>query len=43
VKDYVLEFRSPSGIAASYKFTATQNEIQGERYIVLMALEAGSK
>jgi PAS domain S-box-containing protein len=43
VKDYMLEFRSPAGIIAPYKFTATQNEIQGERYIVLLALETGTK
>ena len=41
LKDYMLEFRNPAGGLAPFKFTVNQNEIQGERYIVLMALEQG--
>ncbi|MGA7195119.1 MAG: histidine kinase N-terminal 7TM domain-containing protein [Anaerolineales bacterium] len=40
LRDFALQFMGQAGKLAPYKFFANQNEIQGERYVVLMAQEA---
>jgi len=40
LKDYILQFMGQAGKLAPYKFFASQNEVQGERYVVMLAREA---
>ena len=41
LKDYVMQLTGQAGKLAPFNFFANQNEIKGERYVVMMAREAG--